>query len=237
LLDRWPEEFLLQCKRVRLTYSLFAGETEPAPWWLSKVLRRELFSVPAPLELDEARAILEATANATGRASLAAARRLSGRDITSLIRQQTAGEDDVDKLIAHLDHRISEASGSAQALLLRDKVMFLVGRRMRMSLPELASLTGSAVTPCLASVEPFWRNADQPGDSEGLLAWYAIKVRPLLACSGRSMTLFVSRSGEGIAASAISERFQRAARGAGMHKSLSNWAAWTARRDRGALPL
>lgn len=231
LLDRWPEEFLQRCRRVRQAYSLFAGDAEPAPWWLSTVLRRELLSVPAPLELDEARAILEATVNATGRGSLAAARRLSGRDITSLIRQQTAGEDDVDKLIAQLDNRISEASGTAQALLLRDKVMFLVGRRMRLSLPALANLTVSAVPPCVASAEPFWRKADQPGDVKSLLAWYAAKVRPLLACSGQSTAMFVSRYGEGITVTAISERLQRAARDAGMRKGVSNWAAWTARRD------
>ena len=229
LLERWPEEFLQRCKQVRQAYSLFAREAEPAPFWLSTVLRRELFSVPAPLELDEACAILKATLNATGMGSLAAARRLSGRDITSLIRRQTADEDDVGKLIARLDHRIFEASGSAQALLLRDKVMFLVGRRKRMSQSALASLTVSSVPPCVASVEPFRRNADQPGDAECLLAWYATKVRPLLTCSGQSKALFVSCLGKGITPNTISERLQRAARDAGMRREVSNWTAWTAR--------
>lgn len=231
LLDRWPEEFLRQCSQVPRVYSRFAREMEPTPWWLWTVLRRELFSARAPLKLDEARAILDATVNATGKRSLAAARRLSGRDITSMIRQRTASEADVDVLIARLDQRIAEATGSAQALLLRDKVMFLVGRRMRMSQPALTNLTISAIPQCAVSAEPFWRNADQPGDTQALLAWYVAKVRPLLATSGLSTALFVSRSGEGITANAIGERFQRAARDAGVRGDVSNWAVWTAQCD------
>ena len=231
LLDRWPEEFLQRCKQVRRAYSLFAREIEPAPWWLWTVLRRELFSVPAPLELDEARAILDATINVTGRESATAARQLSARDISGLVRQETAGEDDVDNLIARLDYRISETTGSAQALLLRDKVMFLVGRRMRLSLSALANLTMSEIPLGTVSAEPFWRNANQPGDIESLLAWYVEKVRPTMASSGQSASLFISRFGGELTANAIGERLQHAARDAGMRKGLSNWAAWTARRD------
>jgi site-specific recombinase XerD len=100
-----------------------------------------------------------------------------------------------------------------------------------MSRQILANLTINAVLPCMASAEPFWRNADQSGDAERLLAWYASRVRPLLACSARSTALFISRSGEGITATAIGERFQRAVKDAGIRKGVSNWTAWTARHD------
>lgn len=235
LLDCWPEQFLKRCRSVRHAYSLFTRDAEPAPCWLWTVLRRELLNLPAPLGLDEARAILDATSNVKGmgkgRASLAAARKLSGRDITSLIQQPAANEDEVGRLIACLDHRASELSGRAQAVLLRDKVMLLFGRRMHMSQAALASLTVSAVPTCAVNSETCWFSAKQSDDAGSLLAWYVANVRPLLAPLGRSTALFVSCSGEGITSSAIGERLQRAARDAGLRKDVSNWAAWTARRD------
>ncbi len=223
-LEDWPHGFLERARQHKRQYSHFVHDVEPAPWWLWSVLRRSLFSAPAAIDPRESRAILDATEQIVGKRSGFHARRLFGRDVAGEVDITSEGE--VDALIAGIDRSYVQASERMRPLLLRDKVMFLVGRRRRLSMPELTALKMESVEPPNGAVEGLWRNASEHGDVERVIAWYVHKVRPALKPSTDSDALFISHGGAGITANAVGERLKVAVKTAQLRSGLASWSAW-----------
>jgi hypothetical protein len=226
LLEAWPTRFIAMCQGMRKPYSQFLPGRVDAPWWIWSVLRANFHSGMASISSSEAEAIFRATKARTGRGGVYAARVLFGRDISGFVEKLRANEDDVDLLMAGLDHAIARARLKDRSLLLRDKIMFLVGRRLNCTLTELVALTIEDVKLAVGNVEPFWDNAQNAGDAQALLAWYVQKVRPEIAPVCRSNSLFVSRSGEGLGVNAASARLTQAVKAAGLRAGFVRWSCW-----------
>jgi hypothetical protein len=229
LLDQWPAKLISECVATKRTYTNFVRDLMPTPWWLASVLKKEVFKASAKLSKQEVKAILDATERRTGAASAAAARRLSGRDVSSLVEHEGVSENEVGLLMAGIDHRITATGESDRWLLLRDKAMLLAGRRWGMSLEKLASLKITPYQNLIGSHEPLWNNAFNPVDIEIVIAWYVTKVRPFLAPDAKTDSLFVSREGKNIGPSAIHARLERAVKDACLRLGVARWKNWITR--------
>lgn len=224
LLQDWPSAFIKSCGQWRQPYSRFLAQFDSAPWWLWCVLRRRFYAAPAPTSAEESSAMLNATERVTGRRATSVARKMFGRKVLNVTPRAAATEDDVDMLIAAIDHQISRTSRGKRNLLIRDKVMLLVARREQLTLVELASRKIARHAASNESAEPFWDNARAPGDVEKIIAWYSRYVRPILVGGGAGDVLFVSHDGREMTPNAIGARYKRAASAAGLR--CGTWSSW-----------
>jgi hypothetical protein len=226
LVKRWPEEFLARCEAIRQPYTVFSKGAAEIPFWLASVLRDRLLSTRARISMEEARAIVEVAAKVSGRNMPAAARALSGRDVSRRIRAPSVDDIVARKVIAALDREIAHAPSDRRWLLLRDKVIFIAGRCLHLSVPKLLSLqTANFLAPAQVS---------SPSDAEvaaTMLHMYAKHVRPHLASEIRVGALFISPAGTSLRASAIGMRFGRAVRAAHLDGRGLTWSRWASSRD------
>ena len=229
LVEDWPSRLLARCLDLRQPFRRFVRQGEVMPWWLWSILRRDVFKAQSALREDEIMSILDATEKITGRRSGAQAYALSGRNVSSNEPRDYASEDEVDCLIAHLDHRIAAASETVRLRLLRDKVIFLVARRRRLGPSALAAMTVHETVRDDDCLSAFWCNARRPGDVERLIGWYLRNVRHPIAPDSTSDALFISRSGQGMTHVAIGANLRYAVQVAGMRKRLASWPCWSTR--------
>ena len=226
LLRDWPLLLLERCQNLSQPFRRFVRQGEVMPWWLWSILRREVFLAQSVLQENEKRSILDASEKITGRRSGAQARLLSGRNVANDEPRHFASEEEVDVLIAHVDHRIAVASDAQKLRLLRDKIIFLVARRRRLGASALAAMTVREVARHDDCSGAFWCNAQRPGDVARLVGWYLRNVRPAIAPNSTSEALFISRSGQGMTRVAIGSNLRHAVRTASMRSRLASWTCW-----------
>jgi hypothetical protein len=138
LTENWPSKFVDRCARMPHPFTTIANKMQ-CPYWVDEVLREHVSQRRAVISHTEAAAIVAAALRRDPAAPLVElARQLSGRDIGRLIPPlPPVSDDSSDLLMIFMDQAISIASPSSRLLLLRDKVMFIAGRVLRLKMPRL----------------------------------------------------------------------------------------------------
>jgi hypothetical protein len=129
-------------------------------------------------------------------------------------------------LIASIDHDISGAKNKHRLVLLRDKVLFIAGRCMHLTLPQLLALKVSQFENKRLRNFSFWTLPNSASDASTMLAWYVQEVRQKLAQEPMTDAMFISSKGCNLSESAVGMRFARATQSADLTKAISNWTRW-----------
>lgn len=233
VLDNWPENFVDLIRNRGLRYSDLKGDSEQRAFWYEDVICHEAAGGYAQISQEEADAIADAVEVRYGRFSGAAARELSGRDIDAYVadrRPQPVSEEVYEDLMTSIDHQIAGTLNKMErACLIRDKVMFAVGRRLRLSEGGLADLTIERVKEIVPEVEKlsFVDVARTPAQARAWVEWYWSKVRPQLQPVPSLDCVFTSpKTRRGLRHSAINNRFQRVVAAAMLRRSVNSYRCW-----------
>lgn len=222
----WPDVFLAHCSRLPHAYTT-VSRGEVVPYWLDSVLRRNLFFRRAPLSKEEANAIATTARRVDATAPIReVCRRLSGRDVAHLlVRHSAVGDTVVDMLIASMDREIAAARRSRGCVLLRDKVMFIAARCLRLRAPELLALRVEEIEEHSGSSFTFERRIETRADVHAMLWWYIQHVRPQFAPTDVE-NLFIACDGSRLGRTSLSMRFVRALKAAQLQEEIFNWTRW-----------
>lgn len=226
LLVEWPEAFLARCATIKKPYSSFTASKGTNPYWLHHVLRSEVLNKTAKLSLAEARAISHAAEKFTGITTSSSARAFSGRDVGRFLQQPSVSNEVAEMLIASIDQEISEARNQHRLILLRDKVLFIVGRCMHLTMPQLLALNISDFEDKQISNFSFWELPNNESEASAMVNWYIKEVRPKLAQGKIIDAMFISTMGRNLGESAAGMRFTRAIQKASLASAVSNWTLW-----------
>lgn len=226
ILEDWPRNFTNLIHECKLRYADLKGYSEQRVMWYEDVIQREAGSGHGFIGHDEADAIASAVEARYGHFSGDLARSLSGHDISSYVSDrlpQPVSDDVYEDLLTSIDHQIAGTLDKTERVcLIRDKVMFAVGRQLRLSEGKLASLTLEQVrvlAPDMVEVD-FFDVARTPAQARAWVEWYWVKMRPLLKPRVNVDCVFTSaRTQRGFQHSAVGLRFQRAV-DAGMIRSI-----------------
>lgn len=222
----WPNRFLGFCSQVKKPYAAFTKDASEIPYWLASVLRQQLLTRKAPVCRDEAEAIAAAAENVFGHSTTAAMRQISSRSVGKVMPRLHLSEDTADLLLASIDQDVSRCSGMQRVLLLRDKVMFIAARCMRLSIPQLLALDQKQFVGVNCSTFSFWDRIEAPEHAAQMMSWYLRHLRPQLVKAVDTGALFVGLNGAALGQSAVGERFTKAVLQAGLERSISNWRLW-----------
>lgn len=129
-------------------------------------------------------------------------------------------------LIASIDQEISEARNQHRLILLRDKVLFIVGRCMHLTMPQLLALNISDFEDKQISNFSFWELPNNESEASAMVNWYIKEVRPKLAQGKIIDAMFISTMGRNLGESAAGMRFTRAIQKASLASAVSNWTLW-----------
>lgn len=183
----------------------------------------------APLSKEEALAIADAAERIDVTAARAAARKLSGRDISRWAQRSSVNDEVVGMLIASLDREIAVASPQGRAALLRDKVMFIAARCVQLTVERLLSLRVCDIQDGGDQTFSFWSGVTTPGQASAMLRWYADTVLWRLGPKVGS-GLFTTQTGQSMHKSLVGARFARAVHAAALDRAVRGWAAWARAR-------
>lgn len=232
-LDNWPINFSQLIHEYKLRYADLKGDSTQLAGWYEDVIQREGGAGRILITHDEAEAIARAVETRHGHFSGDMARKISGHDINSHVPEwlpQPVSDDIYEDLLTSIDHQIAGTfEKTERASLIRDKIMFAVGRQLGLSEGKLAALTLVQLRELVPEeVElSFSKVARTPGQTRAWVEWYWNKMRPQLMPRPDIQCVFTSaRTRRGFGHSAVGVRFQRAVE-AGMIKSIPSYRCWT----------
>nr|WP_315481921.1 TniQ family protein [uncultured Undibacterium sp.] len=226
LLDHWPDRFLDFCARVKAPYSAFCRDSPQIPYWLGSVLRRHVFNAYASISISEMASIMQ-VAERDGTTSIRTRiRQVSGRDPTRFLPLTKGIDDDVaDILLASIDQEITGLNEKKRAILLRDKVMFITARCLKLNVSQLLRHQTKSLQKKEYCMFSFWDRVETWGQVEAMLCWYQNCIRPII-CSGQCTSLFTTSNGKPLRHSAVGARFHRAVRLASLERTILDWKYW-----------
>jgi hypothetical protein len=227
--EDWPRSFVQLTNSIPGPYTHFLRDRKKSrvPYWLLSEIdqtRRSSPSMPAE-ERDYICAVTEAT---MGRLTGAGARELFKRDISRHLSIHPVSHDDAEMFVASIDQAISAARGKYRRDLLRDKVMFVTARILRLTTVQVANLELSILEtiPVDGGIEYTGNIPRTPFELGNWLHWYLEEVRPQYRAAHISW-LFLSDSICGQASdSLISSRFQTALRRTDVSRRIGNFSRW-----------
>lgn len=225
LLNQWPETFLKFFINKKAPYSAFTPNVNEIPYWLSSVLRTNLYQRNAVVSIPELTAIANVVEQTGCKSVSVSIRRISGRDPFKLFQTKRVDDDTADILLASIDHRISTATDKERLLLLRDKVMFITARCKHLSMKELLELktiNSSKFKTCTFS---FWDRVETSSQVEAMINWYSQYSRMQLK-EPLSEALFFAHNCKPLHKSSVGARFRMAIQIAGLSRSISGWSSW-----------
>lgn len=230
LLDDWPANFGSLIRENNLRYADLKGDSACRPFWYEEVIRREARGGFALISQDEANAIAAAAETKYGRFSGTSARKLSGRDISAHVadRKVRPVSDEVyEDLLTSIDHQVAGTLDKTErACLIRDKVMFAVGRQLQLSESALADLTLERVREIVPNADElsFVEVAKSPGQARAWVEWFWEKMRPQLQPREGMAYVFTSpRTRRGFKRSTVGARLQRAVDVAVLRRSIPRY--------------
>lgn len=226
LLVEWPEAFLARCATIKKPYSSFTASKGTNPYWLHHVLRSEVLNKTAKLSLAEARAIAHAAEKLTGITTSSSARAFSGRDVGRFLQQPAVSSEVAEILIASIDQEISEARNQHRLILLRDKVIFIAGRCMHLTMPQLLALNISDFERPQIRNFSFWSLPNSAPQASTMLTWYINEVRPKLDLNLTSTAMFLTSKGHNLSESSVGMRFARLIEKSDLTRLIPNWTLW-----------
>ncbi len=232
VVDDWPKNFLNRCSVARRPFITFTRDQPTLPFWFYRVCDSELRREVPRLSDEEVAYIQSQVESLDGRFSLARSRAIFGRDIgPALSRSRLAvGSEDAEVFVAGIDHLIAVTHGQERIDYLRDKVLFVAGRVLRLSQRQLAGMHLADVT---------YNAANTTGEGSALIpstttelrdyfVWYKKEVRPRYPTADSEPWLFLSSGPRGrMSESLIGARFMNAVRSADMNRRIKNFAHWT----------
>ncbi len=237
MLENWPVNFIDLIRENKLRYADLRGDSACRPFWYEDVIRREAGGGHAPISKEEADAIANVVEARHGRFSGTKARELSGRDIGAHVaerRLQAVSDVVYQDLLTSIDHQVAGTLDKTErACLIRDKVMFAVGRQLRLSEGTLANLTLDQVRAKVPEVADlgFSDVARTPEQARAWVEWYWEKMRPQLQPMSDIDCIFTSaKTKRGFRHSAVGARFQRLVNAAMMNHSIHSYECLIATR-------
>ena len=227
----WPSRFLQSCLRFKHPYSTFRSDAS-TPYWFARVVQEHLRRTHLVVSDAEAAYIAEATAAVSGRFSIAQSRRLFRRDIGRYVRRvrQSIDRDDVEELVAGIDHAIAESTGWHRLDFLRDKAMFVTARVLGLHQHALAGISlddmpprhgGGLDRPSFANVP------SRPDELAQWLRWYFAEIRPRYPSADHAREVFLCRGRRGrLSDSLVGTRFTLALSKSQMERRIHTYADW-----------
>ncbi|MDO9010361.1 MAG: TniQ family protein [Gallionella sp.] len=237
VMDNWPLNFACLIHECKLRYADMKGDSEQRVMWYEDVIQREAGGGHVLISRDEADAIASAVEARHGHFSGDFARELSGHDINLHVPErlpQPVSDDVYEDLLTSIDHQIAGTMDKTErACLIRDKVMFAVGRQLRLSEGELAGLTHEQMQTLVPDeVELDFSNvARSPAQARAWVEWYWVKMRPQLRPMDDVDCVFTSAiTRRGFRHSAVGVRFRIAVDAAMMCRVLKGYQ-WLSKAD------
>lgn len=234
MLQNWPRILLNECANHSHAYTTLSMNQREIPYWLDSELRWHVFLGRALMSSVEASSISEAIQNKIcGESVLKNTRLIAGRDISKFIPVLPTVSDDVaDLLIASLDHEIGRASGMKQNLLLRDKVMLITGRCLKLRITELAAMTIFDISDKIDEEFSFWPRVDTVTSAHAMIRWYIKFIRSHM-CHSKLTALFISLNGKPISPNGIGMRFVEAIEIGDLRRAIPSWIQWSGCKAKG----
>jgi len=233
LLKNWPDNLLIAAKNSNLRYSSLSEYQNNLPFWYDGVLRKHLKHHPAPITHTEVDSIVNAIEFRNGRFHNHLARKLYGRDLSRHKKHYShppVSFDTYEQLLASIDHEIAGTLDKTRRLeLLRNKVMFAVGRVLHLSISELSEITIEDVRVIMPTRVPssFVESPTTLLQARAWAEWYFENVRPYLQPNSMETKLFTSlMTRRGLKRSAISAVFNKAVKTSHLHRSISCYSSW-----------
>lgn len=239
VLEDWPVNFIRLIHECNLRYADLKGDSEQRVMWYEDVIQREAGCGHTLLVgRDEADAIANAVEIKHGHFNADMARKLSGHDIHAYVpdRLPTPVSDEVyEELLTSIDHQIAVTQDKIErACLIRDKVMFAVGRQLGLSEGKLANLTLEQVRALVSDeVElDFSDVARSPAQARAWVEWYWVKMRPQLKPKPEVDCVFTSaKTRRGFKHSAVGKRFQQVVNVGMMSRCVASYVCWANKKE------
>ena len=229
LIESWPSKLLMRCEEIPHAYTTLMAAGDVVPYWLQSVLRRNVYLGKARISKEEAAAMANIAAGQGVTGSVTArVRKLWGRDIGHLVElSKTVDNESAGMLIKSLDCEMSVAANQVQNLLLRDMVMFISARCLKLTLGDLTrfEIKDFEVVESVIAKRLSWVCVQTREEAYAMLCWYMQVFRPRMA-SKNERSLFVSCHGGALSTSGISARFVRAVTAAGLRGRIPSWDRW-----------
>lgn len=233
VLEDWPVNFIRLIHECNLRYADLKGDSEQRVMWYEDVIHREAGGGHVLISNEEAEAIASAVEVRHGHFSGDIARVLSGHDINSHVPKrlpQPVSDEVYEDLLTSIDHHIAGTLNKMErACLIRDKVMFAVGRQLRLSEGKLADLTLDHVRTLVPNVDDlsFADVAHTPAQARAWVEWYWVQIRRQLMPGQEVDYVFTSaRTRRGFRHSAVGVRFQMAVDAGMMGRVIPSYGCW-----------
>lgn len=234
VLDGWPTNFVSLIGECKLRYADLKGDSTQRRYWYEDVIQREAGSGCTEVGSDEASSIVSAVIAKHGRFSQGKARQLSGRDISTHLQNRKVrpvSDDVYEDLMTSFDHQIAGTLDKTErACLIRDKVMFAVGRQLGLSQGKLATLTLDCVR-VLAPISTqliFSEAARSSSQARAWVEWYWNSVRIELLPKSNVNSVFTSSvTRRGLSHSSVSARFYKAIDTAMLRARIPQYSNWS----------
>lgn len=229
LIAGWPSKFLMRCEEIPHAYTTLTVGGDVVPYWLQSVLRRNVYLGKAKISTEEAEAMVNmAVGSGLTKSVITQVRKLWGKDIGHLVpKGKSVNDETAAVLIESLDHEATLAGSKNRNLLLRDMVMFITARCLKLMPSQLTQFEIQDFE-AIASAHPkppSWMYIHTREEADAVLHWYVLVVRPQIAAKSER-ALFVSSKGRGLSASGASARFVGAVASAGLRVRISSWQSW-----------
>lgn len=233
VLEGWPTNFIDLIHEYKLRYADLKGDSEHRSFWYEDVIRREAGGGYALISHEEADAIADVVKARYGHFSGDLARALSGRDINTHIPErlpQPVSDEVYEDLLTSLDHQIAGTLDQMErACLIRDKVMFAVGRQLGLSEAALASLTLDQLHILVPDeVELDFSDVARTSEqARAWVGWYWDKVRPKLQPKlGINHAFTSTKTRRELGRSTVGVRFHKAVDIARLQGAIPGYKCW-----------
>jgi hypothetical protein len=226
LTSDWPLRLLAWARSVRKPYTVLTRDVRKVPWWLDSVLRMELIQRRSRLLADEAHAILAASVRTGAGGTVAAARKLSGRDVGTVVHRRAVDDRMARSFLSSLADELHASTGIRRSLLERDLAMFVVGRALALTQAQICRLTLQDLTIALrpARATPGLPRLDLGAGR--LVEAYVAGARNAFVGERGGSLLFPGIAGAILTPNAVGMRFSRAVRAAKLDCAEMSWGSW-----------
>lgn len=229
ILCEWPEKLVALITECKLRYCDLKGDAEHLPLWYDDVIRHEAGAACIATSHDELQSIIDVVTARQGTFSALKAKKLFGRKL-SVPPAQPISDEIYEVVLTTIDKQIEGSlDETAQACLIRDKLMFVAGRIFKLSQDELANFTLEQlrrISPENDDVKGS-RVATTPAQMRGQLEWYWNEIRPILQPLDHVRQVFTSSiTKRGLRRSAIGLRFREAVTSAGLDQKNVCYGIW-----------
>lgn len=233
VLNDWPNKFISHAIACNFRYSDLKRDTDILIYWYELVLKFNVKSKNHWVSDEEKRSIVNVLESRQSYFTNKDFKELSGKYVSEYvqsIRLYKIDDSVYNELLISIDHEVaSTLKIRERSILIRDKIMFSLGRVYKLSISELAKLNIEDVSlPNEGDVViSFSVNATTNSEINGWIYWYINNIRNTISIPENENGLFVSMlTKKRIKKNAISSRFNRAVKHAGLCREIRSYSDW-----------